>query len=134
MAISTQLAARSRNTSLGARGTLYITGWQAVAGAFANEASQIQRRVVNITDMAANRIETAQRANIPVDEGRTRASVENTAEVRGDDYARQIGPTWFVARYLQFGTIKMSAKMDLYAASRRDMDWWQDRMAEASTL
>ena len=134
MAISTQLAARSRNTSLGARGTLYITGWQAVAGAFANEASQIQRRVVNITDMAANRIETAQRANIPVDEGRTRASVENTAEVRGDDYARQIGPTWFVARYLQFGTVNMPSKMDLYGASLQDMERWQDRMAEASAL
>ena len=134
MAISTRLAARSRTTTLGVRGTLYITGWQAVAGAFANEASQIQQRVVNITDEAAERIETAQRANIPVDEGRTRDSVENTAEVRGDDYAREIGPTWFVARYLQFGTVNMPSKMDLYGASLRDMERWQDRMAEASTL
>jgi len=134
MAISTRLAGRSRDTSLGVRGTMYITGWQAVAGEFANEAAQIQRRVANLTDMAANRIEKAQRADIPVGEGTTRDSVENTSEVRGDDYVRQIGPTWFVARYLQFGTVNMPSKMDLYAASLRDMEQWQDRMAEASTL
>ena len=134
MAISTRLAARSRTTTLGVRGTLYITGWQAVAGEFANEAAQIQQRIVEITDEAAERIDEAQRADIPVGDGTTRDSVENTSEVRGDDYAREIGPTWFVARYLQFGTVNMPSKMDLYGASLRDMERWQDRMAEASTL
>jgi len=134
MAISTRFARRSRNTTLGARGTMYITGWQAAAGEFANEAAQIQQRVVDITDEAAGRIEEAQRADIPVGEGTTRNSVENTPEVRGGDYAREIGPTWFVARYLQFGTVNMPSKMDLYAASLGDMEQWQARMAEASKL
>jgi len=113
---------------------MYITGWQAAAGEFANEAAQIQQRVVDITDEAAGRIEEAQRADIPVGEGTTRNSVENTPEVRGGDYAREIGPTWFVARYLQFGTVNMPSKMDLYAASLGDMEQWQARMAEASKL
>lgn len=134
MAISTQLAARTRNTTIGARGTLYITGWQVAAASFANEAEQVQARVVQAIDAAATRIEAAQKADIPILEGRTRDSVENTPEDRGADYARSIGPTWFVARYLQFGTVNMPQKMDLYAASMPAMQRWQDDMANVSTL
>lgn len=136
MAIRTLTAARSRNTALGGRGTLYITGWQASAGAFANEAESVKKRARDITDRAAERIFEDQRTSGRfVDRtGTTRDSIRNTKEDDGDRYVRDIGPTWFVARYLVFGTVKMDSKWDLFAAAQPGMQQWLSDMSDVSTL
>jgi len=136
MAAVAQFAARSRNTSFGARGTLYITGWQAVSAALTNEAVNVKGRAVDATDTAAQMVEEAQRSSGSfVDRsGRTRRSIENMVVPRSDGYARWIGSTHYVSRFLVFGTVKMSPKWDLFGASQAGIDWWERRMEEVSTL
>ena len=128
MALATSIAARSRGVGF------YITGWEVSATAFAAEAAQVGPRAKSITDSAAQMIERDQRASAPARSGKTRDSIENTVEEHPDGYARSVGPTHFVSRFLVFGTVKMPPQWDLFGASQAGVEWWEDRMSEISTL
>lgn len=136
MAFRFLTAARSKTSGLGGRGSLYITGLEAVTADFTKEAASIKGNVRDITDKAAERILEAQRTSGQfVDRtGTTRDSIRSTSEERPDAYVRDIGPTWFVARYLVFGTVKMPRKWDLFGASQPGIQQWMSDMNEASTL
>lgn len=142
MAISTTIAAKaavnpSRSSARFSRGSspyFYITGLEAATAPLVVESQVVALRARSITDRAASRIEQAQKQSAPVRSGATRASIQNTVVDHPDGYARSVGPTHFVARFLVFGTVKMSPKWDLFGASQAGIDWWLSEMNQVSTL
>lgn len=111
---------------------LFIRGHEAASALFTKKATEVQQKVRSETDQAAEDLESAMRSEIPVLEGDTRDSVSNTVEDGYGGYARRVGPTHFVARFLEYGTVNMPQKMDLHGVGRRIGERWQQRMRGAA--
>jgi hypothetical protein len=113
---------------------LVVTGLEAVSGSFLYAAASVQNKVITATDKASFAMRDAQWDSAPVLSGDTRDSITNTREARYDGYARSVGPTWFVSRFLVFGTVKMSPKWDLFGASQPHINSWLEAMEDAAKV
>lgn len=110
--------------------TFIVTGLNAFTADLLGSAAAVGGKALDATRESAEEIRDAQRAVVPVLEGTTRRSVSYETGVRDGEITASIGASHFVARFLQFGTVKMSPKMDIIAASQPGVDRWMDRMAE----
>jgi hypothetical protein len=113
---------------------MVVTGLEAVTASFVNASFRAQDRAVAATDQASFAIRDAQWDSAPVLSGETRDSITNIRQARYNGYARSVGPTWFVSRFLVFGTVKMSPKWDLFGASRPHVESWQKAMEDAAKV
>lgn len=119
---------------------VYITGVEAVSASFIHASTTAQTKAMSITDRAARSVWAAQRNSVPVASGHTRKSIRNTVEASRDgNYVRSIGPAWPldrapVARFLVFGTVKMSPKWDFFGASQPPIDTWMADMEQAARV
>lgn len=119
---------------------MYVTGVEAVAASFMHASQTSQTKAMSITDRAARSVRTAQVDSVPVASGVTKKSIRNTVEdSRDGNYVRSIGPAWPtsrapVARFLVFGTVKMSPKWDFFGASQAPIDTWMSDMEQAARV
>jgi hypothetical protein len=91
-------------------------------------------KVASSTRTAVAAIESAQYNSAPVLTGETRNSIGSDISVRGASVRANIGPSHFVARFLVFGTVKMSPKWDLFGASQAGMEGWLKDMEDVVDL
>ena len=115
-----------------------VTGLDAVSDSLRNSSEKTQRKAAQVTDQHAERMWEAFYSSVPVGEtGRTRGSIRNELDRGGGSpldpseagsYSRWIGSTWFVSRFLVFGTVKMSRKWDLFGVAQPHIDSWMAEM------
>lgn len=126
--------AKQRGRAVGVSPHVVVTGLTAVSASFLNAAERTQNDAVTVTDQAAQSLRAAQFSSAPVLSGETRGSIVNTVEARYNGYARSVGPTHFVARFLVFGTVKMSRKWDFFGASQPTIERWQTEMTKVAKI
>lgn len=113
---------------------LVVTGLNEVTASFVGAAATVQAKALVKTRAAAEQIRDAQRAAVPVLEGTTRRSVNYETSITREGVEATVGADHFVARFLQFGTVRMSPKMDLFAASQPGVDSWLDAMSDIAEV
>jgi hypothetical protein len=105
-----------------------------LAAELASAGALASAKAWSATKTAAGAIKSAQYNSAPVLTGETRRSISGTSSRRGGSVRADIGPTHFVARFLVFGTVKMSPKWDLFGASQAGMEGWLKDMADVVDL
>jgi HK97 gp10 family phage protein len=78
-----------------------------LAGMFAKAGGNVRKPVSNVLKEAAKQVRADGRANVRKRSGKTQRSITYRSRQKGLEY--QIGPTWFVGRFLEYGTRKMPA-------------------------
>ena len=110
---------------------VHVVGLAPLTASFIESSATARSKADAATSEAASSIAQAQRSSAPVNSGRTRGSISATPVAGG----MSVGPTWFVARFLVFGTVNMSPKWNLFGASQAGIDTWQSKMSDiAGTL
>lgn len=117
---------------MGRSGGMVITGVEQVAGSFLKAATQAPEKAVEITERHIERVADLQRSTVPVREGETRESITHDVELADGRVRGEAGPTHFVARFLQFGTSRMSPKWDALGAGEAIAPEWQRDLADAA--
>lgn len=112
-----------------------VMGLQAWTAQMAAKALSIQQDAVKATDAHAKMIEAAQKSETRFRDrsGNTRSSVSTTKRASAQGYEVSVGPDWPtkgppVARFLVFGTVKMSPKWDVFGLSQPYINSWQQEM------
>jgi hypothetical protein len=105
-----------------------------LAAELAGAALTAPQKAWGATTRAAAAIKSAQYNSAPVLTGETRRSISGTSSRRAGSMRADIGPTHFVARFLVFGTVKMSPKWDLLGASQAGMEGWLKDMEDVVDL
>lgn len=116
-----------------------VMGIQAWSAQLAHKALTSEGAAKAITDRHGEIIRQAQYNSAPVRTGQTRDSIRADRNAVPGGYEVDIGPIYSrsrapVARYLVFGTIKMSRKWDLFGASQPGINSWQEQMEELARL
>lgn len=118
-------------------------GIHAWSAQLAHAALTTTQEAKQITDAAAKTIQTAQRSERGFKDitGVTRRSVTISKGDSPYGYEASIGPGMPgtgqgppVARFLVFGTVKMSRKWDLFGLSQPGIDSWQAKMEDLAKL
>ena len=78
-----------------------------LAGMFAKAGGNVRKPIADVLKEAAKEVRAEGRANVRKRSGRTQRSITFRSRRKGLEY--QIGPTWFVGRFLEYGTRKMPA-------------------------
>jgi hypothetical protein len=125
---------RQYGRNIGVSPLLVVEGLEAVTGSLMHASLTAQSKAITATNKASFAIQEAQWNSAPVLSGETRGSIENTVDWGGEGYMRSVGPTWFVSRFLVFGTVKMSPKWDLFGASQPHINAWLEAMEDAARV
>jgi hypothetical protein len=114
-----------------------VTGLDALSDELTGKSEKVQKEAVKATDKHAEAMWDAFYQSVPVGpSGRTRDSIRNELTVRSaggldpedGSYARWVGSTWFVSRFLVFGTVKMGRKWDMFGVAQPHIDSWMAEM------
>lgn len=114
----------------GVRGGVVVEGADVVAAQFMRAADQVNARLRTAGRPVADAIGETQRSLVPVRSGRTHDSIEVTAnpdvgvDQTGREALYEIGPTWFVARFLEYGTYKMGPQPFVGPSADMHADEW----------
>lgn len=111
---------------------LAVTGTQFVAGSFLKAATSAPEMAEDITLRHIGRVADVMRSTVPVREGEVRDSIESDVRNEKGRVIGEAGPTHFVARFLQFGTVNMSPKWDALGAGEGIAPEWQADLADAA--
>jgi HK97 gp10 family phage protein len=106
---------------------------QLLAADLARAGANIQQTMSPELRGAAERVAGRARGNVHKLTGRTAQSITYSVGNRGLTY--EVGPTWFVGRFLEYGTVNMPAYpfMRPAIAAEQDLpDRVADRVAEAT--
>jgi hypothetical protein len=126
-----------RRPGVGVSPFFVVTGLDALSDSLTDKSSKVQREAVQATDRHAEAMWDAFYNSVPVGPtGRTRGSIRNELashsegirDPEGGSYARWVGSTWFVSRFLVFGTVKMSRKWDMFGVAQPHIDSWMAEM------
>lgn len=140
------LRARKRPPRIAGRGVsphFVVTGLQAWSAQLAHAALSTEKEVQAVTDAHAKMIQRAQRSETGFQDrtGVTRRSVTVSKNDSPFGYEVSIGPGFPqakqgppVARFLVFGTVKMSRRWDLFGLSQPGIDSWQQAMERLARL
>ena len=120
-----------------------VLGLNAWSAQLANAALTTKQKAKEITDAHAKQIQTAQRSEREFADrtGVTRRSVTVSKSDSPYGYEASIGPGFPqakqgapVARFLVFGTVKMSRRWDLFGLSQPGIESWQAEMERLARL
>jgi hypothetical protein len=125
-----------RRPGVGVSPFFVVTGLDALSDDLTGKSKKVQQQSIKVTDEHAERMWEAFYSSVPVDSGTTRGSIRNELSAHheglrapdGGSYARWVGSTWFVSRFLVFGTVKMPRKWDLFGVAQPHIDSWMAEM------
>jgi hypothetical protein len=125
-----------RRPGVGTSPFFVVTGLDALTDELGHKSQRTQRKAMQVTDDHAERMWSAFYNSVPYASGTTRDSIHNIREDRvasasdpeGAGYARWVGSSWFVSRFLVFGTVKMSRKWDLFGVAQPHIESWMAEM------
>ena len=140
-AIWRERAAPPRKPGRGLSPDFVFMGIHAWSAQLAHAALTTKAQAVAITDAAAKQIQTAQRSEREFRD-RTGVTRRSVTVSKGDSpygYEASIGPGMPssgppVARFLVFGTVKMSRKWDLFGLSAPGVASWQQQMEDLARI
>jgi HK97 gp10 family phage protein len=102
----------------------------ALAADLGRAAVTVQRPVNEELKEAAKAIRATGRELVRKRSGRTARSITYSSKTKGLHY--EIGPKWFVGRFLEFGTVNMPAYPFMQPAAERHLGSVPDRIAKAA--
>lgn len=134
-------AAPPRKPGRGLSPDFVLLGIHAWSAQLAHASLTTRQEAQQITDTAAKQIQAAQRSERGFKD-RTGATRRSVTVSKGDSpygYEASIGPGFPsqgspVARFLVFGTVKMSSKWDLFGLSWPGVMSWQQQMEDLARL
>lgn len=123
----------ARQASHMGRSGIVVEGVDAVVKEFTFHAETVKPAAAALVLYHAEQTAETARQLVPVGQGKTRDSITADRHIEshsyGNEVAAEVGPTWFVGRLLEYGTVHMSPRPFLGPATdtqipefERDMD------------
>ena len=91
-----------------------------LAGMFVKAGGNVNKPVSGVLREGAKEVRNDGRGNVRKRSGRTQRSISYRSRRKGLEF--EIGPTWFVGRFLERGTVKMPAYPFMAPALDRQID------------
>lgn len=110
--------------------TADTTQLKLVAADLARAGVTVQQPVSREMRESAKEVRRGGRENVRKLTGTTARSITFSSKKKGLRF--EIGPTWFVGRFLEFGTVNMPAYPFMEPAARGQVDRLPDRVAKAA--
>jgi HK97 gp10 family phage protein len=128
------LTTSSRFRVSGTRGAeqVIVEGLDAVVDGFDNAGRTAGLRASRVVVDVARQIGQTQRDLVATRSRKTQESIEATTPDGGPlglgDLEAEIGPTWFVGRFLEFGTVNMAPHAFVFPSADRHLSDFERRL------